>query len=225
MCFVDFKRAFPSVRREILLKKYADDGMYDSLIRVIWAIYKGATATIRGKHGYGRLFEILLGTREGGSEGPLLFVLFIRDLIEHLEKISLSGSPVFLARTLVRALLLADDLALVASCAEDLQALLDGWCSYCDENHLQTNVMKTEVVVFTFQGDSCPIYKGMLRELVYKSSGELSKDIELFTAFVYKNKKIKSHRMCTSVFSCTGCPQPMLRGLRVKLRVGKLSDR
>ena len=151
--------------------------MNDSLIRVIWAIYKGATATIRGKHGYGRLFEILLGTREGGSEGPLLFVLFIRDLIEHLEKVSLSGSPVFLARTLARALLLADDLALVASCAEDLQALLDGWCSYCDVNHLQTNVTKTEAVVFTFKGDSCRIYRGMLRELVYKSSGELSKDI------------------------------------------------
>ena len=77
VCFVDVKRAFPSFRREILLKKYAEDGMNDSLIRVIWAIYKGATATIRGKHGYGRLFEILLGTREGGSEGPLLFVLFI----------------------------------------------------------------------------------------------------------------------------------------------------
>ena len=51
---------------------------------------------------------------------------FFRDLIEHLEKISLSGSPVFLARTLARALLLADDLAFVASCAEDLQALLGG---------------------------------------------------------------------------------------------------
>ena len=78
VCFVDVKRAFPSVRREILLKKYAEDGMNDSLIRVIWAIYKGATATIRGKHGYGRLFEILLGTREGGSEGPLLFLFFSR---------------------------------------------------------------------------------------------------------------------------------------------------
>ena len=55
MCFVDVKRAFPSVRREILLKKYAEDGMNDSLIRVIWAIYKGVTATRRAEHGYGRV--------------------------------------------------------------------------------------------------------------------------------------------------------------------------
>ena len=166
--------------------------MSDSLIRVIWAIYKDAQATIRSAHGYGHLFEILLGTREGGSEGPLLFVLFIRDLIERLESISLSGNPVFLAGLLVRALLLADDLAFVTSCAEDLQALLHGWCSYCDKNHLRTNVTKTEAVVFTFEGVSCSISSGMFREhvfkyidIVFKNNRELSRDIELFVAFVY----------------------------------------
>ena len=38
------------------------------------------------------------GTREGGCEAPLLFVLFIADLIEHLEKVQLSSDPVFFGK-------------------------------------------------------------------------------------------------------------------------------
>ena len=76
-------------------------------------------------NGYSELFEILLGTRKGGSEASLLFVLFIADLIAHLEKVALSSDPVKLAGKLIRALLLADDLAIVAHSAADLQSLLD----------------------------------------------------------------------------------------------------
>ena len=63
------------------------------------------------ENGYSELFEILLGTRVGGSEASLLFVLFIADLIDHLEKVALSSDPVKLAGKLIRALLLADLLA------------------------------------------------------------------------------------------------------------------
>ena len=143
VCFVDVKRAFPSVRREILLQKLSTHGASDSLVRIIWSIYNGAKATVRGENGYSELFEILLGTRGGGSEASLLFVLFIADLIEHLEKVALSSDPVKLAGKLIRALLLADDLAIVAHSAADLQSLLDAWAAYCDLHNIQTQVVKT----------------------------------------------------------------------------------
>ena len=41
VCFVDVKRAFPSVRREILVHKISIDGASDSLVRIVWAIYNG----------------------------------------------------------------------------------------------------------------------------------------------------------------------------------------
>ena len=34
----------------------------------------------------GELFDILVGTREGGVESPLLYVLFAADIIAHLEQ-------------------------------------------------------------------------------------------------------------------------------------------
>ena len=38
VCFVDVKKACLSVRRELILRKFAEDGGSDSLIRMIWAI-------------------------------------------------------------------------------------------------------------------------------------------------------------------------------------------
>ena len=119
----------------------------------------------------------MLGTREGGCEAPLLFVLFIADLIEHLEKVQLSSDPVFLASRLIRALLLADDLALFAHSEEDLQALLDAWAVYCDRHHFETQVAKTEIVVFTYEGDNFRPSQGYAKEIVFKQTGEESCDI------------------------------------------------
>ncbi|GBF96315.1 hypothetical protein Rsub_09385, partial [Raphidocelis subcapitata] len=48
----------------------------------------------------------------------------------------------------LRVLLYADDLALLASDAEGLQAQLDALQSFCNAHHLRVNVSKTEVVVF-----------------------------------------------------------------------------
>ena len=72
------------------------------------------------------------------------------DLIDHLERIEFSKSSVFIAGREVRALQLADDLVLLPHSAEDLQALIDSWGNYCDKNHQQTQVSKTEAMVFSF---------------------------------------------------------------------------
>ena len=107
MRVVDFKRAFPSVRREIIFKKYAADGINDSLIRVFWAIYKGAKATIRGEMGVFSKFCSVL-EKVAREIDTLLFVLFIRDLIEHLESIAAS-SVVFRFRLLSHLYIDGDD--------------------------------------------------------------------------------------------------------------------
>ena len=53
----------------------------------------------------------------------------------------------------IRALQLADDLALIAESEDDLNRLLARWASYCDRTHQETQTRKTEVVVFTNETD------------------------------------------------------------------------
>ena len=50
------------------------------------------------------------------------------------------------AGQLVRALPLADDLALVSNSAQDLQALLNALAAYCDFHNVQSQVFKADIV-------------------------------------------------------------------------------
>ena len=77
---------------------------------------------------------------------PCLFTLFINDLPGELERGGARG--VELRELVVRILMYADDGALVAESAEDLQLMLEILRQYCSKWRLLVNVSKTEIVVF-----------------------------------------------------------------------------
>ncbi len=60
VAFVDVRKAFPSVNRNLLFQKLAKLGAPDFLIRALWALYEGACGSVRGSCGFGELFEILI---------------------------------------------------------------------------------------------------------------------------------------------------------------------
>ena len=151
--FVDVKKAFPSVSRELLFHKLSQKGAPDSLVRALWALYDEAQGTVRGPQGFGAPFNIDVGTREGGVESPLLFILFVCDLIAHFDAVDLTGEELTLAGSPIRALQLADDLAIFARSAQDLDRLIAVWEEYCDKNHIETQVIKTEVLPVTWPED------------------------------------------------------------------------
>ena len=84
----------------------------------------------------------------------MLYVLFVADLIAHLDETPLKDGQAELDGKHVRGLQLADDLALIAQSERDLNALLETWANYCDRNHQETQTKKTEVLVFTEAGDT-----------------------------------------------------------------------
>ena len=186
--YVDVKKAFPSVRRDLLFKKLSELGASDSLVRAVWALYEGACASVRTLDGYGHQFDIQVGTREGGVESPLLYILFVSDLIGYLGEVCLFDEPVLLDGRPVRALQLADDLALVATSASDLQRLLDQWGRYCDREHKETQVRKTKVVVYTSAEDArrCHAVEGELKLPVRVGSR-----LYRLVTFTYKDAQVQ----------------------------------
>ena len=153
VAFVDVRKAFPSVRRDLLFQKLSELGASDQLTRAVIELYSDACATVRGPEGFSSIFNIHVGTREGGVESPLLYVLFVADLIAELNAEQLTDSTLELDGRPIRALQLADDLALMAESEDDLNRLLSRWESYCDKNHKCTQTKKTEVVIFTHGSD------------------------------------------------------------------------
>ena len=153
MAYVDVRRAFPSVRRELLWHKLSELGASDSLVRALVGLYTDVTGSVKGMDGLSGVFDILFGTREGGVESPLLYVLFVADLISDLDNTRLGGAPVELDGRQLRALQLADDLALIARSEPDLNKLLQQWSHFCRRNHKETSIKKTEVVIYTVETD------------------------------------------------------------------------
>ena len=154
VAFVDVRKAFPSVRRDLLWRKLKVElGAPDELVAALIALYTDACATVRGPDGRSDTFGISLGTREGGVEAPLLYILFVADLVAMLQDVSLTDGEATLDGHPVRALQLADDLALIAESEDDLSRLLAQWSKHCDLNHQETQIAKTEVVIFTCEGD------------------------------------------------------------------------
>ena len=126
----------------------------DSVIRSLDPLEFGssdynAQGTVRGAQGFGVPFDIEVGTREGGVESPLLFILFVCDLIGHFDAIDLDGEEVMLAGSPIRALQLADDLAVFAKSHQDKLTL--AWKEYCDRNHIETQIKKIEILPVTWR--------------------------------------------------------------------------
>ena len=76
-CFVDIRKAFPRVRREILYFKMARLGIPTIYIKCLSALYTDIQGSVRSSAGFCAPFRISQGTREGCILSPLLFVIYI----------------------------------------------------------------------------------------------------------------------------------------------------
>ena len=90
-------------------------------------------------------------------------------MIGLLNAVDLDGEEVTLAGVAIRALQLADDVAIFAKSPQDLEKLVLAWEKYCDRHHMETQVKKTEIMVATWEGDSDLYLRGDV--LMQKSRG------------------------------------------------------
>ena len=172
-CFVDFKKAFDSVPRDLLLQKILDLGITGNVFNVIRHIYTTDKACVKMGQSRSDFFHLSIGVRQGCVLSPLLFNLFLSDLAKKFDAV---GDKLVLENLSVNALFWADDLILLAETKEGLDKLLKILEEYCIENHLMINTKKTKCMVFNKTGRliSRPFYlNGVKLEMVrsYKYLG------------------------------------------------------
>ncbi len=146
--FIDVRKAFPSVCREILWRSMSQLGVDPAVLRALILLYDSSAASIRAPEGYGEPFDIHAGSREGGVESPLLYVLYVAALINALECTDMEDGVPMLHRQRAPALMIADDLALVSYSERDMQRLLDICEVQYDLILSALNFDKTRVVPF-----------------------------------------------------------------------------
>ena len=168
VCFVDFAKCFDSIHRDLLFVKLQRLGVPPSLCLLLHFIYANTKFYIRSGVHLVESFESSIGLPQGCCLSPILFCLFVADLPNCLPHAGVLCGTIFL-----KYLQFADDLALIADSASELQAAIDALSSYCVENRLTINVDKTKVLVF---------HKGRIQQHSFYLHG---KEIEQVTSFTY----------------------------------------
>ena len=130
--FVDFKKAFDSVNRSIMLCKLKEVGIPGKVIRAIWPIIRENFVQITTAVCLSNRVTQNVGLAQGECLSPLLYSIFTHDLPAVIEG---QGG--------VQTLLYADDLAICARDLVNLQEAMNRLHTYCTDNKLAVNVGKT----------------------------------------------------------------------------------
>ena len=122
-------------------------GVRGKMWRVIKKMYEGSKSMVflDGEKSEG--FNVEQGVAQGCSLSPILFSVFINDLLKEVEEAELgiqlnSGNR-------VSGLLFADDFVGVSDSKENLQKLIDVVHGFCNRWRLRANVSKSAVMVFS----------------------------------------------------------------------------
>ena len=163
-CFVDYKKAFDSVPRVHLWYKLLTYGINGKVLNVIKSLYGSAKSAIKLNLSHSLFFNCDIGVRQCDNLSPLLFVLYLNDLQDHLAKaynglqtscnliqkwVQDEDTVVFLK---LFTILYADDTVIFAESRPELQAALHGMMHYCNLWKMSVNSQKTKVVIYGSKG-------------------------------------------------------------------------
>lgn len=145
--FIDFKKAFDLVDREILWRKMNQMGLKGKMVDMIKEIYKETSNEILMKEEKTDRFFTNKGVRQGCPLSPILFNIYINDLDDEIRKKG-EGGTALNSNTKIFTLIYADDLVLVAENGEDLNRMLKSLQKWTDKNKMEVNISKSKIMIF-----------------------------------------------------------------------------
>ena len=112
--FVDLEKAYDTVRREMVMSTVRWMGVPEAEARMVEAMYERTKGRVVVGSGLSEEFPVNIGLRQGNALSPLLFIMEIIS-----RKIS--------TKDILRKMMYADDLAIIAESKQDLQEVLEEW--------------------------------------------------------------------------------------------------
>ena len=141
-CLLDCSKAFDKCRFDKLFKKLLSKGLPPIVVRVLIFAYEEQSAFVKLSGMKSTLFKITNGTRQGSVLSPIIFSLYLDDLLKQLRKL---GLGCHIGGMWYGACCYADDMILLAPNRDVLQQMLN----VCEEYALSHNLV--------FSTDPCPV--------------------------------------------------------------------
>ena len=145
--FLDIQKAYDSVWHDGLWYKLWDMGVKGRMWRVIKKMYESSKSAVLLEGEKSDTFTIEQGVAQGCSLSPILFSVFVNDLLKEVEQTGL-GIQLSSGKT-VGGMLFANDFVGISDSKESLQKLLDIVYSYCSKWRSRANGSKSAVMVFS----------------------------------------------------------------------------
>ncbi len=136
VCFIDLKKAFDSVNRDLLFYKLQLYGLNGQLLNNIMGLYKNVRYRVEINEEQTEYFEVKSGVKQGCILSPTLFNLFINDFIFYIKESNI-GIPI--NNKIINILLYADDIVLIAENENDLAHLINRVNTWCNKNQMCLN--------------------------------------------------------------------------------------
>ena len=151
--FIDFKKAFDFVVRDVLWYKLIQSGVRGKILDVIQSMYRDIKSKVKYDNKLSNDFSSHLGVRQGECLSPFLFSMYLNDLENELIQKGAGGFDIGMLKLYL--LLYADDIVIFSNTSEGLQNGLDILSEYCSKWKLTVNIDKTKIMVFR-KGGSLP---------------------------------------------------------------------
>jgi hypothetical protein len=157
--FVNLQKAFDTVVREALWWELGKKGLSTKFTEGVNGIYKNVKITVKLEgNRVIEEFDSNTGLRQGCSLSPMLFNIFIDDILGRLEEAN--THPLVIIKRQVAGLLFADDLAVGATTIIGLQMAIDCIKDSCERRSLKINVTKKKIVVLRREGNRVGMKNG-----------------------------------------------------------------
>lgn len=156
--FVDFKKAFDTVDRSMMLDRCRNLGISGPFLQVLELLYSQVQQQVYVDGRLGDLFDTYVGTKQGSELSPLLFGMFI-DMLRELVCMELPGAGPVIGSLRVPQIEYADDVAMMNMADPDMLQqylrVLDLFCAIFKMTVSFSGVDKTCAVAFRLPRASC----------------------------------------------------------------------
>ena len=156
LAFIDYKKAFDSVDRNLLLYKLSEMGISGNFYDAISAMFRNPKSRVILNEYSTEYFDCPIGVKQGDCISATLFAIFINDLAVQIKEsnigidlskhIDTNLNNISQDALFVNILLYADDIVCMAESEIDLQQLLDIVESWCRKWRLEVNLTKTNIL-------------------------------------------------------------------------------
>ena len=145
-CFVDFKKSYDSVWHKGLFTKLENLNVNSVFINIIKDMYSKSLCAVTVMNSRTEFFSFKRGVRQGCSLSPILFNIYLNDLLTEVE--DKRHSVQLGDEQYITCLAYADDILILSKSAIGLQRSLDILDRFCNTWNMKVDIEKTKCITF-----------------------------------------------------------------------------